>query len=60
MHVTPEYAAGVSGKDSRLSERCSAPGCDHRPADSGRCAAGNSRPVSWQTWAPPKIEMKFL
>lgn len=57
MHVTPEYAVEVSGKDSRLLEMCSVPGCDHKPAGSGHCAAGNSTPVSWQTLAPPKMKL---
>lgn len=55
MLVTPEYAAQVSGKDSRLLEMCSVPGCDQKPAGSGHCSAGNSTPVFWQTLAPPVL-----
>lgn len=57
MLVTREHAVEVSGKDSRLLEMCSVPGCDHKPACSGHCSAGNSTPVSWQTVAPPKMKV---
>lgn len=60
VRVTPEYAVEVSGTDSRWLEVCSVPGCDHTPADSGHCAAGNSILVSWQTRAPPKNEIMFM
>lgn len=56
MRVTPEYAAKVSGKDSRLLKMCSVLGRDHNPVGSGHCSAGNSTPVFWQTLAPPKMK----
>lgn len=55
MLVTPEYAVGVSAEDSRLTEMWSVPARGRSLAGSGRCSAGNSTPVFWQTQAPPVL-----
>lgn len=52
-HVTPGCVVGDAGKDSQWLKGCSVPGCGRRFEGSDLRSVGNSRPVSWQTLAPP-------